>query len=142
MPSAAALIRCQAVAYISPDLGDMWHHGYLVSPQWEGGLELDSASDCDNVYGATERCLRDYISVTRECSLWIRPPDILSVRAAERKWNKAKLYGSPLPEWPSLCFDYRQNFGFVPSATESREWRDMIADAQGSGLSERELEVV
>ena len=27
---------------ISPDLGDMWHHGYPVSPQWEGRLELDS----------------------------------------------------------------------------------------------------
>ena len=32
---------------ISPDLGDMWHHGHPVSPQWEGGLELDSASDCE-----------------------------------------------------------------------------------------------
>ena len=27
-----------------PDLGDMWHHGYPVSPHWEGELELDSAS--------------------------------------------------------------------------------------------------
>ena len=36
---------------MSPDLGEMWHHGYLVSPQWEGGLELDSASDDDAAYG-------------------------------------------------------------------------------------------
>ena len=36
----------------SPDLGDLWHHGHLVSPQWEGGLELDSASDCDNANAA------------------------------------------------------------------------------------------
>ena len=55
----------------SPDLGDMWHLGYPVSPQWEGGLELDSASDCDNVYGAMESGVRNYISVIRECSLWI-----------------------------------------------------------------------
>ena len=30
---------------ISLDLGDMWHHGYPVSPQWEGRPKLDSASD-------------------------------------------------------------------------------------------------
>ena len=33
---------------MSSDLGGMWHHGYLVSPQWEGKLELDSASDYEN----------------------------------------------------------------------------------------------
>ena len=49
---------------ISPDFGDMWYHGYLESPQWEEGLELDSASDYDNAYGAMERCMRDYMSVT------------------------------------------------------------------------------
>ena len=71
----------------------MWHHGYVVSPQWEGGLEVESASDCDNAWG-----MRDYISVVRECSSWILirdslcPPDILSQRTG-RKWNNAKLYG-------------------------------------------------
>ena len=54
---------------ISPDLGDMWHHGYPVSPQWEGGLELDSASDCDTASGSMERGMRDNISVIRVCSL-------------------------------------------------------------------------
>ena len=63
---------------ISLDLGDMWHHGYPVSPQWEGGLELDSASDCDNANfevgtaaaqdHATESGPKDYISVVRESS--------------------------------------------------------------------------
>ena len=33
---------------MSPDLGDMWHHGYLVSPQWEGELKVDSAKDSDS----------------------------------------------------------------------------------------------
>ena len=61
---------------ISLDLGEMWRQGYLVSPQWEGELELDSASDCDNEYEdgdrlvarnlATENGLQDYISVVRE----------------------------------------------------------------------------
>ena len=59
---------------ISPDLGDMWHHGYPVSPQWEGGLELDSASDCDNanveVGTAAEQdhATEDHISVVRDSS--------------------------------------------------------------------------
>ena len=30
-----------------------------------------------------------------------------------------------LLEWPSLCFDYRDNFGFAPRATESGEWPDL-----------------
>ena len=82
--------------------------------------------------------MRDYINVMKEYSLWILirdslcPPDILSLRTAGRKWNNAKLYGefaalwfslttkneeaptSPLPEWPSLCFDYRQKFRISP----------------------------
>ena len=63
---------------ISPDLSDLWHHGYLVSPQWEGGLELDFASDCNNANvevgtsaaqdHATESGPKDYISVVRESS--------------------------------------------------------------------------
>ena len=65
------------------DLGDMWHHGYPVSPQWEGGLELDSASDCDNTNvevgiaaaqaHATESGPKDYLSVVKDRS---RPPYI------------------------------------------------------------------
>ena len=30
---------------MSPDLGDTWHHGLPMSPQWECGLELDSDND-------------------------------------------------------------------------------------------------
>ena len=33
---------------MSPDLGDKWHQGLPVSPQWEGGLELDSDNDCED----------------------------------------------------------------------------------------------
>ena len=37
---------------MSPDLGEMWHHGYLLSPQWEGELVLDCASDDDTAIAA------------------------------------------------------------------------------------------
>ena len=76
----------------------MWHHGYVVSPQWERELELDSVSGCDNAYDAVVKGEKNYISVIRECSSWILirdslcPPDILSQRTG-RKWNNAKLYG-------------------------------------------------
>ena len=40
---------------MSPDLGEMWRHGHIVSPQWEGKLELDSVSDCDNEYEEDRR---------------------------------------------------------------------------------------
>ena len=38
---------------MSPNMGEMWHHGY-PSPQWGGGLELDSVSGDDSTYGAME----------------------------------------------------------------------------------------
>ena len=92
---------------IAPDLGDMWHHGYPVSSQWEGGpeLELDFASDCDSAHGAMVKGMKDYISVIRKCSLWILirdslcPPDILSLRTAGRKWNNPELYGEFAALW-------------------------------------------
>ena len=73
---------------MSPDLGDMWHHGYPVSPQWEGQLELDSMM----VHG-----MRDSISIMRECSLRLLirdslcPPDVTRLRTPERRWNNAEL---------------------------------------------------
>ena len=33
---------------MSPDLGDTWHHVLPTSPQWEGGLELDSDNDYED----------------------------------------------------------------------------------------------
>ena len=33
---------------ISTDLGDTWHHGYTMSPQWEEELGQDCASDCES----------------------------------------------------------------------------------------------
>ena len=45
----------------------------------------------------------------------------------------------PPPEWPSLCFDfdYHQNFGFVPSATESGVWPGCLWMRRGADLSRR-----
>ena len=100
---------------------------------------------------AAENGPKDYISVVRESSLWILirlgPPDVLVLRTAGSKWNNAKLYGEfaalwfflltkhrseerdpvVLPEWPSLCFDYRQSFGFAPRMIESGRLPDMTA---------------
>ena len=60
---------------------------------------------------------------------YLTPLDVLATRTAGLKWNCAKLYGEfaalwfflmtkdgseegAQPEWPSLCLDHRQNFGF------------------------------
>ena len=102
---------------MSPDLGEMWSQGYHVGPQWEGELELNSASDYDydNVNEeddsfvardhATESGPKDYVSAVRESSLWIlmrdslSPPDVLVLRTAGRMWNNAKLYGEFVALW-------------------------------------------
>ena len=133
---------------MSPDLGETWRQGFPMSPQWEGGSELDSDNDCedenegDDSYeacdSAAESGPKDYISEVSESSLWasirasLLRPMFWSNRTAGPKWNNAKLYGKhaalwfflmtkdgseewapvPLPEWPSVCFDFRQNFGF------------------------------
>ena len=87
--------------------------------------------------GAAEECAKDYISDVRESSLWVSlrdclsPADVLVLRTAGPKWYNAKLVDefaelwffinrkgveeppfALLPEWSSLCFEYRQNFGF------------------------------
>ena len=62
---------------MSPDLGDMWHYGYPLSPQWEGHLELDSVCGDDDACGAMVHGMKDSISITRECSLWILIRDSL-----------------------------------------------------------------
>ena len=93
---------------------------------------------------AAENGPNDYISVFRSSSLWIlirdsrRAPDVLVLRTARSKWNSVTLNGEfaalwfflltkdgseerdpvTLPEWLSLCFDYRQNFGFAPKMIE------------------------
>ena len=65
---------------MSPDLGDTWHQGLEMSPQWEGGLELYSGNDCehetenedDGRYeefdSAAESDPKDYISEASESS--------------------------------------------------------------------------
>ena len=90
---------------ISPDLSDMWHHGYTVSPQWEGELELDAASDSDSTFGAMIHDRRDSISIIRECSLWILirdslcPPDVIRLHTAVRGWNNVQFYGEFAALW-------------------------------------------
>ena len=99
-------------------------------------LESERKED-ENVDSAAESGTKDYINEVSESSWWalirdyLTPPDVLVMRTAGPKWNNAKLYGefaalwfflmtkdgseegAPVPhlEWPSLCFDYRQNFG-------------------------------
>ena len=94
---------------------------------------------------------RDYISEVRESSLWaplcdcLTPADVL--RTTGSKWYNAELYGefaelwfffmkreggdgpplAPLSEWPSLCFDYRQNFGFDNGMSEPGRLPDLTA---------------
>ena len=116
-----------------------------------GELEPDSASDCDNTYRARVHGMRNYISVIRECSLWILiqdslcPPDVIRLRTVGRGWNEANLHGdfaalwfflmmnkddtpdTQLSEWPSLRFDYCDNFRFALRAIESGEWPDLNA---------------
>ena len=120
---------------MTPDLGDVWYHGCPLCPQWEWQLELDSVSGDDNAFGAMVHGMREPISIIRESSLWIRirrPLKVIRLRTAGRRWNNVELYGefaalwfwfmtkneatptSPLPEWPSPLFDYRDNFGFAP----------------------------
>ena len=83
-----------------------------MSPQWEGGLELDSdkyyedeneyedADSYEEFDNAAESCPKDYISEASESSLWasirdnLTPSDILVLRTAGSKWNNAKLLGS------------------------------------------------
>ena len=38
-----------------------------------------------------------------------------------------------LPEWPSFCFEYRQNFGFAPNMIESGRLPDMSGPGQTKG---------
>ena len=80
--------------------------------------------------------LRDYLT----------PADLV-LRTTGSKWNNAKLYGAfaalwfflmaknggeeaapaPLPEWPSLRFDYRRNFGFDNGMFEPGRLPDLTA---------------
>ena len=95
---------------------------------------------------------RDYISEVRESSLWAPLCDCLTGRVC---WSCVLLgpsgtmrnfmvnlqnYGSssrkekvvmghplPLPEWPSLFFDYRRNFGFDNGIFEPGRLPDLTA---------------
>ena len=128
---------------ISPDLSDMWHHGYLVNPRWEAELELDSASDSDSISRAMVHDLKDSISITGKCSPWILirdflfPSNVIRLRTAARRWSNVQFSGeyaalwfffmtkneamptSPLPEWPSRRLDYRDKIGFASLAMKS-----------------------
>ena len=86
-----------------------------MSPQWEGGLELDSDDDFENENenndsfeagdSADGSGPKDYISEISESSLWasirdyLTPPGVLIMRTAGPKWNRAQLYGEFAPVW-------------------------------------------
>ena len=69
---------------VPPDLGDTWHQGLPMNPQWEGGLELNSDNDCEdeNEYqddgsfeefdSDPESGPKDYIGEVSESSQWVR----------------------------------------------------------------------
>ena len=141
---------------VPPDLGDTWHQGLPMNPQWEGGLELNSDNDCEdeNEYqddgsfeefdSDPESGPKDYIGEASESSLWasirdyLTPPDILVLRTAGSKWNNAKFYGEFAAlwfflmtkdgsEWPSTCSDYRPNFVFGNGGFEPGRLPDLTA---------------
>ena len=106
---------------MSPDLGDTWHQGLPMSPQWESELELGSdnnnedeveyeyENDEDWNYeglGNAAGGARDYISEVRESSLWaplcdcLTPAHVLVLRTTGSKWCNAKLYGEFAELWP------------------------------------------
>ena len=86
----------------------------------------------------------DYLRQVRDSPVWITirdflfPPDMLAMRTAGPNWKHSRLYGSfavswfflmerresekgesePPPEWPSLCRNLRQRFGY----DESERW--------------------
>ena len=135
---------------MSPDLGDTGDQGTSLSPQWEGELELNSASDFDNDSKEDDRCTAgdstawrdntDSSSDVREHSVWNRirdslcPPDVLRLRTVGRWWNVAEQYGDFAALWfflltnkdeTSLRSDYSDNFGSARRAIESGEWPDL-----------------
>ena len=114
---------------MSPDLGEMWRQGYPVSPQWEGGLELDSDDDNENENenndsyeagdSADEGGPKDYISEVSERSQWasirdyLTPPDVLIMRTGGLKGNRAQLYGKFAALWSLLTTKDGSEEGFL-----------------------------
>ena len=102
-----------------------------MSPQWEGEPELDFPSDCDKTYGAMVQGMRDYISIMD--TDWLKGGRMRQERLFgdfAALWfflmtNKGDTAATQLPEWPSLGFDHRDNFGSAPRAIESGEWPDL-----------------
>ena len=121
---------------------EVWRHGCPKSLEWEGELELGSADeneegdDAGSVDENEDEGLEDYLKQVIESPMsvlvrdFLSSADVLEMRTTGHKWNVARLFGSfaelwfflmkkmdndrsePLPEWPSLKFDYRPVFGF------------------------------
>ena len=144
---------------MSPDLGHMWRQGCPQSPELEGELELgsvDEDEEGDNSGSADEKeneGLEDFLKQVKvHCGFWFvsSSHQPMSLKCARQDsggiqqdcsvplpfflMKKAeKDESEPLPEWPSLTFDYKPIFGFdlgvfrpvsSPAAvdTNSREW--------------------
>ena len=118
-------------------------------------MELDSDTDYedenededdgshDEFDSAAESGPKDHISEVSESSLrasirdYLAPSDILVLCTAGSKWNNAKLYGefaamwfflmTDGSEWPSMCSDYRENFGFGDGMFEPGRLPDLTA---------------
>ena len=129
----------------------------VVLPEWEGELELDCADEeekGDNAGHADENedvGVDDSLKQVIESPLWVlvrdflSSADVLEMRTTGHKWNIARLFGSfaelwlflfekeeydksePLPEWPSLRYDYRQIYGFDNGMFELGQLPDLLA---------------
>ena len=132
---------------MSPDLGDTWHQGLPMSPQWEGGLELGSDSyaedviefECENDEDkAFAREARNYISEIRESSLWaplhdyLTLADVLALRTAGPKWYNAKLYGEFTELWFFLT---KRKSGDEPPFVPLPEWPSLCLIIVGISAS-------
>ena len=62
----------------SPDLGDLWRQGCPESPQWEGGLELDSDGDeRDSADESSDGGPKECLSPVCDSPLWVSIRDFL-----------------------------------------------------------------
>ena len=123
---------------VSQDLGDTWHQGLPMSPQWEGELERGSddndEDEAQNEYendedgnhegldSAAAGGVRDYISEVRES---FTPADVMDLRTTGSKWYSAKLHGEFADLW---FFFLKREGGDGPPLALLPEWPSLCFD--------------
>ena len=138
-------------------MSPQWEDGLELDVDNDCEDETDHVVDGKYDDGAAENGAKDHISEVREGSLWVSlrdclsPADVLVLRAAWVKMEQREVVWeiccfmvlphdknggeeaapAPLPEWPSLCFDYRQNFGF----DSYRTWPPLETQESGPELA-------